>query len=65
MVRTIIAARVAAKLRKDGVEVETRWGGLGELRASVDGRDVYDGSRLGYPRPGRVVEAVRAALEPA
>jgi hypothetical protein len=54
---------VAAKLREDaGTEVELKRGGFGELRVSVDGRDVYVGHRLGYTTPGRVIRAVREAM---
>jgi hypothetical protein len=52
---------VAAELRKDGASVTLKRGGLGELRVTVDGRDVYDGNRLFYALPGRIVRAVRAA----
>ena len=62
MIKTIVAARVAAKLRKDGEQVEMKHGGLGELRVSVDGRDVYDGNRFLYSTPGRILRAVREAI---
>ena len=58
----MVAARVAAKLRKDGNAVELMRGGFGELRVNVDGRDVYDGNRLMYSTPGRILRAVREAL---
>jgi hypothetical protein len=58
----MVAARVAARLRKDGMDVELKRGGFGELRVSVDGRDVYDGNRLLYSMPGRIVRIVREAL---
>lgn len=38
-------------------------GGLGELRVSVDGQDLVTTNRLLYPRPGRLVEKVRARLK--
>lgn len=44
------------------MKVEKVPGKLGELRVSVDGRDVYVGNRLLYPRPSKVVAAVRAWL---
>lgn len=43
--------------------VEQVRGKLGELRVTVDGRDAYVGNRLLYPRPSKVVAAVRARLE--
>ena len=60
--KTLISARVAAKLREDGAHVELKRGGMGELRVEVDGRDVYDGNRLLYSTPGRIVRAVREAV---
>lgn len=36
-------------------------GGLGEMRVSVDGRDVYVGSRVWYSKPGNVVAEVEKA----
>lgn len=63
MVKTVIAARVAAQLRENpGGRVELQHGGLGELSVQVDGRTVYDGNRLWYPLPGTVVAAVRRDL---
>ena len=54
---------MAAKLREDpGTEVELKSGGFGELRVNLDGRDVYDGHRLGYTTPGRVIRVVREAM---
>ncbi|HYV84342.1 MAG TPA: hypothetical protein VFB49_00365 [Patescibacteria group bacterium] len=37
-------------------------GGLGELRITVDGQEVYRGNRLLYPRTKTVLAAVRAHL---
>jgi len=55
---------VAAALRGDpDLRVELARGGFGELRVSVDGREVYKASRLLYPRAARVVQKVRASLE--
>jgi hypothetical protein len=55
---------VAAELRRDQeVQVETVRSGLGELRVSVDGKDVVTTNRLLYTRPSRVVERVRAHLK--
>lgn len=42
--------------------MELKRGGFGELRVNVDGRDVYDGNRLLYATPGRIVRAVHAAM---
>ena len=53
---------MAARLRKDGIEVELVRGGFGELRAQVDGRNVYEGHRFLYSLPGPIVRAVREAL---
>jgi hypothetical protein len=53
---------VAAQLRGPDTRVETRRGGIGELRVTVDGRDAYTGNRLWYARPKRIVTAVRAWL---
>jgi hypothetical protein len=62
-VKRAIASRVAAKLREgsEDVQVTLKRGGLGELRVNVDGKDVYDGNRLMYTTPGRIVRAVREA----
>lgn len=53
---------MAAELRRDGASVNLKRGGLGELRVTVDGRDVYDGNRFSYAMPGRIVRAVREAM---
>lgn len=58
----MIAARVAAQLEGPDVRVERVRGKIGELRVSVDGRDAYRGHPLLYPRPSKVVAAVRAWL---
>jgi len=59
----IIAARVAAELKKDPeMQVETVRGGLGEISVLVDDRKVVDTNRLWYPRPSSVVKRVRAAI---
>jgi hypothetical protein len=57
-----MASRVAAELKKDGVEVETVKGGLGEFSVTVDGDKVVDTNRLWYPSPSKVVTKVRASL---
>jgi hypothetical protein len=65
----VIAARVAAQLSNDsllrdaGVRVERLRGHVGELRVTVDGRDVVDSHW--YPTPSAIVERVRAALRDA
>ena len=38
-------------------------GGFGELRVTVNGKDVYDSSRFLYPRPKTVLDAVRPHLQ--
>ena len=54
---------MATALRDDpDLRVELARGGFGELRVSVDGKDVYEASRLLYPRPARVVQKVRTSL---
>jgi hypothetical protein len=58
----MVAARVAAQLRKDGHIVELKHGGFGELRVSAGAVDLYDGSRLGYALPGSIVKTARARL---
>jgi hypothetical protein len=57
-----LAARVAAELSGSENRVETVRGGLGELRVTVDGRDVYKANRLLYPRLKTVLNAVRSSL---
>ena len=54
---------MAAQLEGPDRRVQKIHGGLGELRVTVDGKDVYDGSRFLYPRPKTVVAAVRAHLK--
>jgi len=54
---------VAAELRKRGTgHVEMKAGGLGEMRVSIDGRDVYVGSRVWYSKPRSVVAVVEKAI---
>jgi len=54
---------VAAELEKlPGYEVRVVGGGLGELSVTFDARVLYSGNRLVYPRPSRVVAAVRERL---
>jgi hypothetical protein len=53
---------VAAELEGPGTRVERIRGGLGELRVTVDGQEVYRGNRLLYPRTKTVLAAVRAHL---
>ena len=59
----MIAARVAAKLREEGDEVELEKGGLGELSVEADGRKLYDSNRLWYPSPGSVIRRVKTARQ--
>jgi len=55
---------VAADLSQEPeLKVETVKGGLGELSVGIDGSKVFEGSRLWYSTPGRVINKVRAALE--
>jgi len=53
---------VAAELEGPDTRVEKIRGGLGELRITVDGHEVYKGNRLLYPRTKTVLAAVRAHL---
>jgi hypothetical protein len=53
---------VAAELEGPDTRVEKIRGGLGELRVTVDGQEVYRGNRLLYPRTRTVLAAVRAQL---
>lgn len=61
--KRIVASRVAAALRgEDGLEVEMRRGGLGELSVLVDGRKVVETNRFWFVSTRDVIERVRAAL---
>jgi hypothetical protein len=61
--KRVVASRVAAALRGEhGVEVELRWGGLGELSVDVDGRRVVESPRFWFTHTRDVVERVSAAL---
>jgi hypothetical protein len=52
---------VAAELRARGeAEIDMKPGGLGELRVTVDGRDVYVGNRLWYATPAKILRSVDA-----
>ncbi|MFL6207929.1 MAG: hypothetical protein ACJ74W_03725 [Pyrinomonadaceae bacterium] len=62
MIKRTMAARVAAQLQTEGIEVETVKGGLGEFSVTIDGDKVIDTSRLWYPRTGKVVAQLRALL---
>jgi hypothetical protein len=53
---------VAAELEGPDTQVKKIRGGLGELRVTVDGQDVYKGNRLLYPRAKTVLAAVRDYL---
>ncbi len=54
---------MAAKLEKlPGYDVQIVSGGLGELSVTLDGQILYSGNRLLYPRPSKVVAAVRERL---
>ena len=57
-----IAARVAAQLEGPETRVEMKRGGIGELSVTVDGEEVYAGSRLWYPKPAKVLAALRAHI---
>ena len=57
-----MASRVAAQLRKDGVEADTVKGGLGEFSVYIDDKEVIDTNRFWYPRPGQIVKRVQKLL---
>ena len=61
--KKIIASRVASELKKDGMQVKTVKGGLGELSVTVDDNKIVDTNRLWYPRPSSVLKRVRAAIK--
>ena len=54
---------MAAELEAPDRCIELIRGGLGELRVTVDGREVYKGNRFLYPRRKTVLAAVRAHLD--
>jgi hypothetical protein len=61
--KRVVATRVAAALRaEDGLEVEMRWGGLGELSVWLDGRRVVAANRFWFTSSRDVLGRVRAAL---
>jgi hypothetical protein len=63
VIKTAIAARVAAEMKKEpGVLVTMEQGGLGELSVSVDGREVVSSKRFWYPNPWSVMRRVREAV---
>jgi len=61
-VKTAVAARVAAEMKKEGAEVTLERGGVGELTVSVDGREIVRAKRFGYPNPWSVMRRVRNAV---
>jgi hypothetical protein len=62
-VKTAIAARVAAELRKQpAVDVTVERGSLGELTVWVDGHEIVNSSRFWYPNPWTVMRRVREAV---
>jgi len=58
---------VAAKLRRDGIDVETVEGRYGEFTVLVDGSEVVSAGPLGFlgilPSASRVRELVAARLQ--
>ena len=62
-VKNLIATRVAARLREEpNTVVETVRGGIGELRVTIDGHEVFKTARYRYPSPDTVIAAVRREL---
>ncbi len=58
-----MAARVAAAMRKEsGVEVTMERGNVGELLVTLDGREIANSSRFGYPNPWSFIRRVREAV---
>jgi predicted Rdx family selenoprotein len=62
MIKRMVAARVAAEMKKEGADVTLERGGIGELSVSVDGREVVRSKRYGYPNPWSVMRRVRDAV---
>jgi len=63
-VKSSIAASVAAQLSGDpNLSVTRKEGSFGELRISVDGKDVVESNPLWYPRPSSVIAKVKAYLD--
>jgi hypothetical protein len=63
MIKTAIAARVAAEMKKEpGVQVTMERGGTGEFSVSVDGHEVVRSKRFWYPNPWSVMRRVREAV---
>ena len=63
MVKTAIAARVAAEMRKEpGVLVTSERGGLGELSVTVDGREIVNSNRFWYPNLWSMMRRLRRAV---
>jgi len=61
-VKTAIAARAAAEMKKEGAEVTLERGGVGELTITVDGREIVRAKRFWYPNPWSVMRRVRSAV---
>ena len=51
-----------AELKKEGVDVETVRGGMGELSVSIDDRKVVKANRFFAPTSDGFLKKVRAAL---
>lgn len=59
--KAAVAARVAARLAKNPrLDVKKQKGSLGELRVTVDGKDVVD--TLWYPTPTSIIAKVNAYI---
>lgn len=62
--KRIVATRVAETLRaEDGLDVEMRWGGLGELTVWLDGERIIKTNRFWFTSGEEIVRRVRAALD--
>jgi hypothetical protein len=53
---------VEAELKKEGIDVETVRGGMGELSVSIDDRKVVKSNRFFSPSADGFLKKVRAAL---
>ena len=60
--KSAIATRVAAEMKKEGAEVTLEHGGMGELTVLVDGREVVRSKRFWYPNPWSLMRRVRDAV---
>ncbi len=61
--KRMVATRLAATLtEQDGLDVELRWGGIGELSVWLDDRRIVNTNRFWFVRTDDLARRVRAAL---